>query len=58
MPKKFHEKIKRDIKKAHPNYSDGRAEQETNAVMSNINKGKFRKGRGGKMVPKRGARRK
>ncbi len=44
MPKEFHDKIKRGVKKAHPGYSNERVEQETNAVMANIAKRSKRKG--------------
>lgn len=44
MTKNFHDKIKKSVKKAHPNYSDARAEQETNAVMATIAKRSPRKG--------------
>lgn len=36
MPRKMHNDIARGVRKAHPNYSEGRVEQETNAVMTNI----------------------
>jgi hypothetical protein len=44
MPKAFHDRIYRGVKKAHPKYSEARAERETNAVMANIAKGSKRKG--------------
>jgi hypothetical protein len=43
MTKAFHDKIKRDVKKAHPGYSKERVEQETNAIMANIGKGQAKK---------------
>lgn len=44
MPKGLHDKIKSDVKKAHPNYSAERVEQETNAVMATIAKRSKRSG--------------
>ena len=46
MTKAFHDKIARDIKKAHPKYSKAEVERETNAVMANIGKGQASKSKG------------
>lgn len=43
MPKGLHDKIKQNVKKAHPSYSGARQEQETNAVLATIAKRKMRK---------------
>ena len=56
MPKGMHEKISRDVRKAHPNYSPARVEREANAVMANIGKGYTRRGRGGKMTASKSRR--
>jgi hypothetical protein len=62
MTKAFHDKIKRDVKKAHPKYSQERVEQETNAIMANIGKGQAKKssskGWSGPKGKKGGARKK
>jgi hypothetical protein len=52
MTKAFHDKIKKDIKHAHPGYSDARVEQEVNAVMANIGKGQAKKKAGSWSGPK------
>lgn len=63
MPQDLHAKIKKDIKKAHPGYSEGKLESATNGTMANIAKrskrsgtfpGKGRVGR--KSAPVRGKR--
>lgn len=46
MTRAFHNKIKKDVKKAHPGYSNERLEQETNAIMANIGKRQARKSSG------------
>ena len=43
MTKEFHNKILKNVRKAHPNYSGARQEQEVNAVLATIGKNK-RKG--------------
>lgn len=43
MPKGLHDKIKQNVKKAHPSYSGARQEQETNAVLATIAKRKMKK---------------
>ncbi len=45
MPKKLHSDIRKSVEEAHPSYSAGRVERETNAVMTNIGKGMVRKGK-------------
>lgn len=44
MPKKLYGKIKANVKKAHPAYSEARQVQETNAVLATIAKRKMHKG--------------
>ena len=58
MPKGLHDKIKQNVKKAHPNYSGARQEQETNAVLATIAKNKMKRGKRGGIKKKAGGARK
>jgi hypothetical protein len=62
MTKAFHDKIKRDIKKAHPTMSKEKLEEATNGTMASIGKKQAkhsgRKGWTGPKGKKSGARKK